>query len=155
MPTHSSLLLLVTFWASVQEGLAFPVLKEPGVEARDVSTHHVRTKRCACSNQLDSECHYFCHLDIIWINTPSKTTTYGLGGALLRRRRSTGRCTCAIHEDQTCTTFCHLRPEIKPMKRPQFNIISILRAAVDRLNEAQDAHLSDKEETSWPERKNA
>lgn len=36
----------------------------------DVPTHRVRTKRCACSSPLDSECHYFCHLDIIWINTP-------------------------------------------------------------------------------------
>lgn len=34
------------------------------------ATHRVRTKRCSCNNQLDSECHYFCHLDIIWVNTP-------------------------------------------------------------------------------------
>uniref|UniRef100_A0A3B5ATR5 Endothelin-like toxin domain-containing protein n=1 Tax=Stegastes partitus TaxID=144197 RepID=A0A3B5ATR5_9TELE len=64
-----------------------------GLEASDgVPVHKVRTKRCACSNLLDSECHYFCHLDIIWVNTPSKTTVYGLGGALSRRRRSTDRC---------------------------------------------------------------
>uniref|UniRef100_A0A674E3H6 Endothelin-like toxin domain-containing protein n=1 Tax=Salmo trutta TaxID=8032 RepID=A0A674E3H6_SALTR len=68
--------------------------------------HRVRTKRCACNNQLDSECHYFCHLDIIWVNTPSKTTVYGLGSPLSRRRRSAGRCVCADSDDHTCTSFC-------------------------------------------------
>uniref|UniRef100_A0A3Q4G0K4 Endothelin-like toxin domain-containing protein n=1 Tax=Neolamprologus brichardi TaxID=32507 RepID=A0A3Q4G0K4_NEOBR len=76
-----------------------------------VPTHRLRTKRCACSNPLDSECHYFCHLDIIWINTPSKTTVYGLGGAFSRRRRSTGRCTCANRDDQPCAKFCYLREQ--------------------------------------------
>uniref|UniRef100_A0A8C7D7G9 Endothelin-2-like n=1 Tax=Oncorhynchus kisutch TaxID=8019 RepID=A0A8C7D7G9_ONCKI len=66
----------------------------------------LRTKRCACNNQLDSECHYFCHLDIIWVNTPSKTTVYGLGSPLSRRRRSAGRCVCADSDDHTCTSFC-------------------------------------------------
>ncbi|XP_069549127.1 endothelin-2 isoform X1 [Brachyistius frenatus] len=109
MSTHRSIFLLVTFWASMQEGLGLPVMKQLEVEDNDVPIHHVRTKRCACSNLLDSECHYFCHLDIVWVNTPSKTTVYGLGGALSRRRRSTGRCTCANHDDQTCTHFCHPR----------------------------------------------
>uniref|UniRef100_A0A8C8C8R0 Endothelin-like toxin domain-containing protein n=1 Tax=Oncorhynchus tshawytscha TaxID=74940 RepID=A0A8C8C8R0_ONCTS len=68
--------------------------------------HRVRIKRCACNNQLDSECHYFCHLDIIWVNTPSKTTVYGLGSPLSRRRRSAGRCVCADSDDHTCTSFC-------------------------------------------------
>lgn len=131
----------------------------------DVPAQRVRTKRCACSSPLDSECHYFCHLDIIWINTPrwgwekslcgeygsekyvttwqavnynslfqgsvwiikeqslhcvytmnwvliplcSKTTLYGLGSILSRRRRSTGRCACANPEDQSCTNFCRHR----------------------------------------------
>lgn len=29
-----------------------------------------RTKRCSCSSLMDKECVYFCHLDIIWVNTP-------------------------------------------------------------------------------------
>lgn len=29
-----------------------------------------RTKRCSCNSWLDKECIYFCHLDIIWVNTP-------------------------------------------------------------------------------------
>lgn len=32
--------------------------------------HHVRTKRCSCNSWDDKECIYFCHLDIIWVNTP-------------------------------------------------------------------------------------
>uniref|UniRef100_A0A665UT36 Endothelin-like toxin domain-containing protein n=1 Tax=Echeneis naucrates TaxID=173247 RepID=A0A665UT36_ECHNA len=80
-------------------------LKEEG--GSSIPTQRIRTKRCACNNFLDSECHYFCHLDIIWINTPSKTTLYGLGSILSRRRRSTGRCTCAKPDDRSCTSFCH------------------------------------------------
>uniref|UniRef100_A0AAY4BK20 Endothelin-like toxin domain-containing protein n=1 Tax=Denticeps clupeoides TaxID=299321 RepID=A0AAY4BK20_9TELE len=70
---------------------------------------HVRTKRCSCSNGLDEECYYFCHLDIIWVNTPGKTTPYGLGSPLSRRRRSAGRCACSSPEDRTCLGFCHHR----------------------------------------------
>ena len=29
-----------------------------------------RSKRCSCSSLMDKECVYFCHLDIIWVNTP-------------------------------------------------------------------------------------
>ncbi|XP_034029462.1 endothelin-2 [Thalassophryne amazonica] len=65
-----------------------------------------RTKRCACSSHLDFECHYFCHLDVIWVNTASKTTVYGLGGMLTRYRRSAGRCTCTAPNDVTCINFC-------------------------------------------------
>uniref|UniRef100_A0A3B3DCH4 Endothelin-like toxin domain-containing protein n=1 Tax=Oryzias melastigma TaxID=30732 RepID=A0A3B3DCH4_ORYME len=91
----------------VSTGLGLPVMKESDVDVGDgAPTHHVRTRRCACSTQDDYECHYFCHLDIIWVNTPSKTTVYGLGGALLRRRRSTGRCTCADVRDEACSNFC-------------------------------------------------
>lgn len=39
----------------------------------------------------------------------SKTTVYGLGSALSRRRRSTCRCTCANPDDQTCASFCRQR----------------------------------------------
>uniref|UniRef100_A0A8B9JJ22 Endothelin 2 n=1 Tax=Astyanax mexicanus TaxID=7994 RepID=A0A8B9JJ22_ASTMX len=67
----------------------------------------VRTKRCSCNNWMDKECIYFCHLDIIWVNTPSKITPYGLGSPLSRRRRSTKRCECANPSDATCSSFCH------------------------------------------------
>lgn len=49
----------------------------PQTDPSDPSaTHRVRSKRCSCNNQLDSECHYFCHLDIIWVNTPRWVFTH-------------------------------------------------------------------------------
>lgn len=91
--------------ATLHEGWGLPLM--PQTDPNDPpATHRVRTKRCSCNNQLDSECHYFCHLDIIWVNTPSKTTVYGLGSPLSRRRRSTGRCFCANSADRTCNAFC-------------------------------------------------
>ncbi|KAM4568116.1 endothelin-2 [Fundulus diaphanus] len=156
MPSHSSLLLLVTVWASVQDGLGLPVVKQPEAEAvNGVQTHPVRTKRCACSNLLDSECHYFCHLDIIWVNTPSKTTIYGLGGGLLRRKRFAGRCTCARLDDKTCTSFCCLRPEVQSVKKPQLATLNTSIAGAKDSNPALDVEHSGKEESSQAERKNA
>uniref|UniRef100_A0A4W4FZB8 Endothelin-like toxin domain-containing protein n=1 Tax=Electrophorus electricus TaxID=8005 RepID=A0A4W4FZB8_ELEEL len=77
------------------------------VELHTSTCSRVRTKRCSCSNWMDKECIYFCHLDIIWVNTPSKIVPYGLGSPLSRRRRSTGRCVCDNPGDLTCSTFCH------------------------------------------------
>ncbi|XP_023275577.1 endothelin-2-like [Seriola lalandi dorsalis] len=140
MSTHTGILLFITLWASMQDGLGLPVVEEQKVDSgNDVPTQRIRTKRCACSSLLDSECHYFCHLDIIWINTPSKTTIYGLGSILSRRRRSTGRCTCAKADDQSCTNFCQHSPDIKSEKRHQLNILSILRALARRPKTVQDA----------------
>ncbi|KAG7457776.1 hypothetical protein MATL_G00230940 [Megalops atlanticus] len=81
------------------------------------SAHHTRTKRCSCATFLDKECVYFCHLDIIWINTPERTVSYGLGSAprkkrslvkpfVLKRTEQNPRCKCVDKEDSTCATFC-------------------------------------------------
>ncbi|XP_051262955.1 endothelin-2 [Dicentrarchus labrax] len=147
MSANTSVLLLLALWASMQDGLGLPVVKQLEVEA-GVPPQRERTKRCACSTPLDSECHYFCHLDIIWVNTPSKTTLYGLGSVLSRRRRSTFRCTCVKLDDQTCANFCHQSPEItsskRSVKRHQLNILNILRAVASRSKRALDAPDSDK-----------
>ncbi|XP_029360980.1 endothelin-2 [Echeneis naucrates] len=128
MWTHTSFLLLITLWALMHDGLGLSVMNELKEEGgSSIPTQRIRTKRCACNNFLDSECHYFCHLDIIWINTPSKTTLYGLGSILSRRRRSTGRCTCAKPDDRSCTSFCHHSSDIKSQEKHQPNIQSILR----------------------------
>lgn len=72
--------LLVVFaqplWFRLKSsGLGLPVVKQAEPDAVDsVRTHRVRTKRCSCSELLDTECHYFCHLDIIWVNTPRWAT---------------------------------------------------------------------------------
>ncbi|NXA41171.1 EDN2 protein, partial [Eudromia elegans] len=73
------------------------------------SAVHLRTKRCSCNSWLDKECIYFCHLDIIWVNTPGHTAPYGLG-APRRRKRSLGRCECSHSRDSVCATFCQPKP---------------------------------------------
>lgn len=60
--------------------ILFAVLALPTAEAPTASStaaaaaaaqeHHLRTRRCSCATFLDKECVYFCHLDIIWVNTP-------------------------------------------------------------------------------------
>ncbi|XP_026228384.1 endothelin-2 [Anabas testudineus] len=139
MSAHTSVLLLITLGASMQDVLSLPAMKQVEVEASDgAATQRVRSKRCACSSPMDSECHYFCHLDIIWVNTPSKTTVYGLGGAPCRCKRSLGRCTCANPNDRSCATFCHHSSEIASVKRHQFGILSILRAMSTRSKKTRD-----------------
>ncbi|XP_069771559.1 endothelin-1 [Narcine bancroftii] len=67
----------------------------------------IRSKRCSCSSFLDKECIYFCHLDIIWVNTPEQIVPYGLGTSRVRRsamRRT--RCVCSSREDGVCQQFC-------------------------------------------------
>ncbi|OXB60161.1 hypothetical protein ASZ78_012312 [Callipepla squamata] len=95
----------------------------PGAEASSASppppdaAPHRRARRCSCSSLLDEECVYFCHLDIIWINTPEKTVPYGLGGPSRSRRSlkdivpemlagASNRCQCASQRDKKCLNFC-------------------------------------------------
>ncbi|KTF96165.1 hypothetical protein cypCar_00024531 [Cyprinus carpio] len=77
-----------------------------------ISVRHSRTKRCSCASFMDKECVYFCHLDIIWVNTPERTVSYGLGNAPRKKRSITepvvpkSRCKCADSQDKTCSSFC-------------------------------------------------
>ncbi|KAF7661416.1 hypothetical protein LDENG_00262440 [Lucifuga dentata] len=150
MSSQNSFLLLIILWASIQDGLGLPVMKHQEMGSSDVvPTHRVRSKRCACSNQLDSECHYFCHLDIIWVTTPSKTTVYGLGSAVVRHRRATGRCACANTNDHICTDFCSQSlgissPKIA-LRRLLLNLLSILRS-LKRAQDAEERYESSEEE---------
>ncbi|OCT57998.1 hypothetical protein XELAEV_18002744mg [Xenopus laevis] len=85
-----------------------------------------RVKRCSCSSLMDKECVYFCHLDIIWINTPERTVPYGLGGPRMKRAlqdndqeklsEPAGRCLCAKRKDKKCMDFCHAtaEPSVQP-----------------------------------------
>ncbi|NXR17866.1 EDN1 protein, partial [Cinclus mexicanus] len=83
---------------------------------------HRRARRCSCSSLMDEECVYFCHLDIIWINTPEKTVPYGLGGPSRPRRslkdlvpemltEPSSRCRCANQKDKKCLNFCQAGKE--------------------------------------------
>ncbi|KAI7795345.1 endothelin-3 [Triplophysa rosa] len=73
-----------------------------------------RAKRCTCYTYKDKECVYYCHLDIIWINTPEHTLPYGMSSyrGFQRTRRSAERtrggqrCSCALQHDRKCTAFC-------------------------------------------------
>ncbi|XP_024421388.1 endothelin-1 [Desmodus rotundus] len=76
-----------------------------------------RSKRCSCSSLMDKECVYFCHLDIIWVNTPGHIVPYGLGSPSRSRRSlkdsfpteatdQSSRCQCASQKDKKCWNFC-------------------------------------------------
>ncbi|KAM9339796.1 endothelin-2 [Symphorus nematophorus] len=96
---------------ALHEGCGLPLSERSELPAQAPHPHRVRTKRCSCSNWEDKECIYFCHLDIIWVNTPSKLLPYGLGSPLSRRRRSADRCECHNPADKTCSGFCHTSSE--------------------------------------------
>ncbi|CAL8299053.1 unnamed protein product [Lota lota] len=98
------------------------VVSAPASEVPAASlVSHVRNKRCSCATFLDHECVYFCHLDIIWVNTPERIVSYGLGN-MPRRRRSVGdpaknhggpRCRCLLGNDSTCDNFCQPENQIR------------------------------------------
>uniref|UniRef100_A0ACB8F6T9 Uncharacterized protein n=2 Tax=Sphaerodactylus townsendi TaxID=933632 RepID=A0ACB8F6T9_9SAUR len=52
---------LLSTWSSNASGTA---------EVAGLGDAHHRAKRCTCYTYKDKECIYYCHLDIIWINTP-------------------------------------------------------------------------------------
>ncbi|XP_041104516.1 endothelin-1-like [Polyodon spathula] len=84
----------------------------------------VRSKRCSCSSFLDKECVYFCHLDIIWINTPERTVSYGLGSPPRRKRSlqesvlgtlldTRPRCKCSNMKDKKCLDLCQPETDLR------------------------------------------
>lgn len=83
-----------------------------------------RPKRCSCSSLRDKECVYFCHLDIIWINTPRNLVPYGLGSPPRPKRSlkdlfpakatdQRNRCQCANQKDKKCWNFCQAGKELR------------------------------------------
>lgn len=104
---------------ALQEGCGLPLSDQAELPAQAPHPHRVRTKRCSCNSWDDKECIYFCHLDIIWVNTPSKLLPYGLGSPLShRRRRSAERCECLNPADKTCSGFCD-----KSSENPRTNVL--------------------------------
>ncbi|KAM8987465.1 endothelin-2 [Ara ararauna] len=105
MPSHpaGALLLALALCALLEDGMGHPPLESP-------LAVHPRTKRCSCNSWLDKECIYFCHLDIIWVNTPGHTAPYGLGSPPERRKRSLSRCECLHSRDSICAAFCQAKP---------------------------------------------
>ncbi|XP_036447498.1 endothelin-3b [Colossoma macropomum] len=97
------------------------ILLSKGTQAHQThQTHqtHQRPRRCTCFSYKDKECVYYCHLDIIWINTPERTVPYGMSSyrGSQRVRRSSGvagterqRCNCTDCNDTQCHKFCETR----------------------------------------------
>lgn len=50
------------------KGQAAAALEQPAPAPKGRGPH-LRFRRCSCNSWLDKECVYFCHLDIIWVNT--------------------------------------------------------------------------------------
>lgn len=101
-----TLFIIIIIGMILHEGCGLPVSERAELPAQTQHPHRVRTKRCSCNNWEDKECIYFCHLDIIWVNTPNKLLPYGLGSPLSRRRRSADRCECRGPSDDVCRGFC-------------------------------------------------
>uniref|UniRef100_A0A8C6TV52 Endothelin 2 n=1 Tax=Neogobius melanostomus TaxID=47308 RepID=A0A8C6TV52_9GOBI len=99
--------VVVIIIVALHEGCGIPLSSQSRSSSENLPQHHVRVKRCSCDNWEDEECIYFCHLDIIWVNSPGKLLPYGLGNPSSRRRRSAQRCQCANPYDPACNTFCH------------------------------------------------
>ncbi|XP_036044046.1 endothelin-1 [Onychomys torridus] len=89
-----------------------------------------RSKRCSCSSLMDKECVYFCHLDIIWVNTPERVVPYGLGSPSRSKRslkdllstKATdqgNRCQCAHQKDKKCRNFCQAGKEFRAQNTMQ------------------------------------
>ncbi|KAM9752360.1 endothelin-3b [Menidia menidia] len=100
-----------------------------GSQLSDISKS--RQKRCTCYSYSDKECVYYCHLDIIWINTPERTVPYGMssyrgsqrprravGGGLTKHDGPKTRCICAVADsDLECHNFCLSIPnQTRPTK---------------------------------------
>ncbi|XP_074543198.1 endothelin-2 [Halichoeres trimaculatus] len=131
----SKTLLLFFICIALQEGCGLPLSERAELPAQAAPSHpRVRTKRCSCSSWEDKECIYFCHLDIIWVNTPSKLLPYGLGSSQSRRRRSADRCECLNPADKTCSGFCHTRSdrprEEEPASTNRSKLLETLRSVV-------------------------
>ncbi|XP_012511943.1 PREDICTED: endothelin-3 isoform X1 [Propithecus coquereli] len=91
-------------------------------QAAEEGPEHHRFRRCTCFTYKDKECVYYCHLDIIWINTPEQTVPYGLSNyrGSFRDKRSVElfrgswqpskhtplRCACVGRDDKACVHFC-------------------------------------------------
>ncbi|XP_059897697.1 endothelin-1 [Gadus macrocephalus] len=91
----------------IQQHQAYPSSKpgpttEEGLPTQLVHKAHRREKRCSCENPRDKECVYFCHVGILWINTPSQVVSYGS----VRLRRDLDRCLCTDHHDDGCLRYC-------------------------------------------------
>ncbi|XP_032103594.1 endothelin-1 isoform X1 [Sapajus apella] len=120
-------LLLVAFQGAPETAVLGTELSTVGENSGGKSTPSPplrlrRSKRCSCSSLMDKECVYFCHLDIIWVNTPEHVVPYGLGSPRAKRALENllltkaaahkNRCQCASQKDLKCWNFCQAGKEL-------------------------------------------
>ncbi|XP_058469055.1 endothelin-1 [Solea solea] len=98
----ASLMLFHQCEASSVSMTGFTVDEGPLVQL--VQEAHRREKRCSCENQKDKECIFFCHIGIVWVDTPGHVVPYGFGS--VRFRRELERCLCTNTRDHKCVRFC-------------------------------------------------
>ncbi|NP_001298143.1 uncharacterized protein LOC103909337 precursor [Danio rerio] len=97
-----SFLLLISALVFILEQVSGShVNRSPSASA--ASQTHRRERRCSCENLKDKECVYFCHIGIVWVDTPSQVIPYGMGSRL---RRDVERCRCVDGKDSKCLRFC-------------------------------------------------
>ncbi|XP_027872859.1 endothelin-3b isoform X2 [Xiphophorus couchianus] len=99
------------------------VMGSTGSEASEPSeTSRSRQKRCTCYSYTDKECVYYCHLDIIWINTPEgpkrRRRDAAAAPAPEGGRTQIRRCICAVTDaDPGCQRFCLSSPHQTQLSR--------------------------------------
>ncbi|XP_062925449.1 endothelin-1 [Mobula hypostoma] len=105
-----------------------------------------RSKRCSCSSLLDKECIYFCHLDVIWINTPEQIVPYGLDSSRVKRSakhrlaemvKSRTRCECNSQEDGICQQFCEDGPQVARLKPGSSKHLTTWMKWINRMRKAR------------------
>ncbi|XP_067338155.1 endothelin-1 [Channa argus] len=101
----TTLMVIHQYQASAYSVTSAAVEEGPLVQLRH--TPHRREKRCSCENQKDKECIFFCHIGIVWVNSPSHVVPYGFGS--VRFRRELGRCSCTDMQDDECSRFCSVQ----------------------------------------------
>ncbi|XP_029607202.1 endothelin-1-like [Salmo trutta] len=100
---------------------------------------HRREKRCSCENLKDKECVYFCHIGIVWVNTPGQIVSYGVGSFPVRLRREVGRCFCAERNDFECLHFCSA---LRTLKEGENDLVK--RKFATKFKKRYKAGISDK-----------
>ncbi|XP_010772154.1 endothelin-3 isoform X2 [Notothenia coriiceps] len=121
LSSHASLTSEVIPGSLPASSSAFGSGRSSGSPLSEAAEAKSRPKRCTCYSYKDKECVYYCHLDIIWINTPQRTVPYGMssyrgsqrvrravtGQATEREGAKTQRCICAVLDaDPECQDFC-------------------------------------------------
>ncbi|XP_055043351.2 endothelin-3b [Misgurnus anguillicaudatus] len=96
-----SLLNILTQGAPLREGReAADFTSQSLIQQSEASNSRLRAKRCTCYSFKDTECVYYCHMGIIWINTPQRPVPYGMSSyhSPQRLKRSSGTTGLAIHQ---------------------------------------------------------